>query len=115
MQKFNKINAINAGSTIIFSGSLSSNSGNHIANEEILINSDAGCPANGIIARGLTDKNGNFFIKTISMVWNLDEKPMKIFAEFLGNDFYEASSSRDYSVVTYPGNGQNCFFIEGLS
>jgi len=50
-----------------------------------LIKSNAGCPANGIIAEGLTNKNGKFLIKTISMVWNTDDMPMNIFAEFLGN------------------------------
>ena len=113
--KLNRINAINSGSTIIFSGSLDSNSGFKIENAEILIKSNAGCPANGIIAEGLTNKNGKFLIKTISMVWNTDDMPMNIFAEFLGNDVYSSSSSRTYNVITNPGNGQNCYFIEGLS
>ncbi len=60
--KLNRINAINAGSTLIFSGSLDSNSGFKIENIEILIKSDSGCPANGNIARGFTDKNGKFLI-----------------------------------------------------
>ena len=112
--KLNRINAINAGSTIVFSGSLNSNSGFQIENVEILIKSDAGCPSNGIIAQGFTDKNGKFLIKTTSMVWNTDDRPMNIFAEFLGNDVYTSSSSRTYNVITNPGNGQNCNFIEGL-
>jgi len=112
--KLNRINAINAGSTIVFSGSLNSNSGFQIENVEILIKSDAGCPSNGIIAQGFTDKNGKFLIKTTSMVWNTDDRPMNIFAEFLGNDVYTSSSSRTYNVVTNSGNGQNCNFIEGL-
>jgi len=113
--KLNRINAINAGSPIIFSGSLNSNSGFKIENAEILIKSDEGCPANAIIAQGFTDKKGKFLIKTTSMVWNSDDRIMNIFAEFLGNDVYTSSSSRTYNVVTNPGNGQNCYFVEGLS
>jgi hypothetical protein len=113
--KLNRINAINAGSPIIFSGSLNSNSGFRIENVEILIKSDSGCPSNGIIAQGFTDKNGKFLIKTTSMVWNTDDRPMNIFAKFLGNDVYASSSSRTYNVATNSGNGQNCNFIEGLS
>ncbi len=113
--KLNRINAINAGSPIIFSGSLNSNSGFKIENAEILIKSDEGCPANAIIAQGFTDKKGKFLIKTTSMVWNSDDRIMNIFAEFLGNDVYTSSSSRTYNVVTNSGNGQNCNFIEGLS
>jgi len=112
--KLNRINPINAGSTIVFSGSLNSNSGFQIENVEILIKSDAGCPSNGIIAQGFTDTNGKFLIKTTSMVWNTDDRPMNIFAEFLGNDVYASSSSRTYNVVTNSGDGQNCNFIEGL-
>jgi hypothetical protein len=113
--KLNRINAINAGSPIVFSGSLNSNSGFQIENVEILIKSDAGCPANGVIAQGFTDKNGKFLIITTSMVWNIDDRPMKISAEFLGNNVHASTSSRTYNVVTNPGNGQNCYFIEGLS
>jgi len=113
--KLNQFNKIEGGKPIVFSGSLTAISGLKIENEKIFIKTSGGCPADGIIAQGKTDKNGKFWIKKISMDWSKDDYRMKISAEFFGNEKFVPSSSRTYQVLTNISNGQNCYFIEGIS
>ena len=113
--KLNPFNKIEGGNPIVFSGSLSTISGLKIENEKIFIKTSGGCPTDGIIAQGKTDKNGKFLIKKISMDWNKNDNRMKLSAEFFGNDKLAPSSSRTYEVLTNISNGQNCYFIEGIS
>ena len=113
--KLNPFNKIEGGKTIMFSGTLSTQSGQKIANESVLIKSDLGCPADGIIAQGKTDKNGKFLIKKIAEDWSKNNNRMKIYAEFLGNEKFNSSTSRTFDVVIISGIGQNCHFIQGIS
>lgn len=112
--KLNKINKINGVTPTVFSGTLLTESGHRIVNEKILIKSFEDCPANNIIAEGKTDKNGKFLITNNLLVWSNNKNIMKIYAEFLGNEQNEQSSSRQYNIVISHGNGQNCHFVEGL-
>ena len=98
----------NGGQPIVFSGNLFSESGQRIPNAQILIKNDANCPTDGIIAKGFTDKNGRFWIKTIAMVWNTETNLVKIHAEFLGRDNLLPSLSKQYIVVVYPLQGIIC-------
>lgn len=90
------------GQPIIFSGNLFSESGNRISNAEIIIKNDVNCPDDGIIAKGFTDKNGRYWIKTIAMVWNTKTNLVKIHAEFPGNENFLPSISEQQIVVVSP-------------
>ena len=98
----------NGGQPIVFSGNLFSESGQRISNAQILIKNDANCPTDGIIAKGFTDKNGRFWIKTIAMVWNTETNLVKIHAEFPGNENLLSSFSKQYNVVVSPRQGIIC-------
>jgi len=112
--KLNKNNKINGLIPTVFSGTLSTEFGHRIVNEKILIKSFEGCPENNIIVEGKTDKNGKFLFTNNLLVWSNNDNKMKIYAEFLGNEQYAPSLSRQYHIVIHHGNGQNCHFVEGL-
>lgn len=96
------------GQPIVFSGNLFSESGHRIPNAKILIKNDSSCPVDGIIAKGFTDKNGRFWIKTQAMVWNTETNMVKIHAEFPGFDQLLPSMSKQYTVVVSPRQGVIC-------
>ena len=98
----------NGGQPIVFSGKLFSESGHRIPNAEILIKNDSDCPSDGIIAKGFTDKNGRYWIKTTAMVWNTETNLVKIHAEFPGKENLLPSFSKQYNVVVSPRQGVIC-------
>ena len=111
--KLNRINKIIGGQPIVFSGSLSSSNG-PIQNAEILIKSDNECPVGGVIAKGFTDKYGQFRIYSVSEVWGGNDNLIQIYAEFSGNKIFALSESDSQQVVINPGNAQHCGFRQGL-
>jgi len=92
----------NGGSTISLSGNLQTESGEFIPNAEILIVGDGPCPSDGIIAKGLTDKDGRYRIYIEMMIWDPSDNLIKIHAEYLGDEIYSPSSSQDEVIVVYP-------------
>ena len=101
-------NRFNEGQPVVFEGKLTDYSGNPISNVPILIRSDGPCPANQIIAQGITDKHGRYKIYTITLLWNEKEGFITTFAEFPGTEIFEQSVSDIQSVVVYPVNGEKC-------
>lgn len=55
----------NGRQTIIFQGKLLADSGERVSNTKIIIKNDGPCPNDNIIAEGITDKHGRFWISTI--------------------------------------------------
>ena len=100
--------SVDAGYTIVFVGNLKTSSGEPIAETEIIIKIDATCPSDGIIAKGLTDKKGRYFIMTEALIWDEKDNMIKAHAEFLGNTEYSSSISRDQIIVIYPSHGKKC-------
>lgn len=100
---------VNAGFDIAFSGNLKDNSGNPIPHAEILIRIDGICPDDGIIASGITDSKGRYFIMTEAMHWDPDGL-VRANAEFLGNSKYLPSESRGQLIVVFPSaHGKSCY------
>jgi len=87
---------------------LKTSSGEPIAKTEIIIKIDTPCPSDGIIAKGLTDKKGRYFIMTEALIWDEKDNMIKAHAEFLGNTEYSPSISRDQIIVIYPSHGKKC-------
>ncbi len=92
----------NGGQPIVFSGNLFTESGKIIQDAEILIMGDGPCPSDGIIAQGLTDKHGRYRIMVETMIWDPTDNMIKIHAEYLGDEFYEPSSTQAEVIVVYP-------------
>jgi len=92
----------NGGFPIVFSGNLFTDSGNIIRGAEILMVGDGPCPADGIIAKGQTDKNGRYRIMVETMIWDPSDNMIKIHAEYLGDEFYGPSSTQSQIIVVYP-------------
>ena len=101
-------NRFNEGQPVVFEGKLTDYSGNPISNVSILIRSDGPCPANQIIAQGITDKHGRYKIYTITLLWNEKDGFITTFAEFPGTESFDQSVSDIQSVVVYPVNGEKC-------
>jgi hypothetical protein len=101
-------NRFNEGQPVVFEGKLTDYSGNPISNVPILIRSDGPCPANQIIAQGITDKHGRYKIYTITLLWNEKDGFITTFAEFPGTESFEQSVSDIQSVVVYPVKGEKC-------
>jgi hypothetical protein len=101
-------NRFNEGQPVVFQGKLTDYSGNPISNVPILIRSDGPCPANQIIAQGITDKHGRYKIYTITLLWNEKDGFITTFAEFPGTESFEQSISDIQSVVVYPVKGEKC-------
>ena len=100
---------VNAGYDIAFSGNLNDNSGNPIPHAEILIRIDGVCPEDGIIARGITDSKGRYFIMTEAMHWDPDGL-VRANAVFSGDAKHSPSESRDQLIVVFPSaHGKSCY------
>ena len=98
----------NEGQPIVFEGKLTDNFGNPISNEPIMIQSDGPCPANHIIAQGITDKHGRYKIFTTALLWDEQDGLITTFAEFSGNDSFEESVSDSQLIVVYTVKGEKC-------
>ena len=98
----------NGGQPIVFSGRLDTTSGEAVSDAEILIKSDGGCPDDGIIANGTTDKNGRYWILTLTKIWDPSDNLIKIHAEFLGDEQFYPSKSQIEVVVVYPSHAEKC-------
>jgi hypothetical protein len=98
----------NGGQPIVFVGNLLSESGERVANAQILIKNDGSCPADNIIAQGTTDKDGRFWITTIAKVWNAKSNMIKVHAAFLGNEMFLPSISKEQIIVVYPSHAELC-------
>ena len=100
--------SVDAGYVIVFVGNLKTSSGEPIPKAEIIIKIDAQCPHDGIIAKGLTDSKGRYYIMTEAMIWDEKDNMIKAHAEFLVNAKYSTSISRDQIIVIYPSHGKKC-------
>jgi hypothetical protein len=100
--------SVDAGYAIVFVGNLKTSSGEPIPKAEIIIKIDASCPSDGIIAKGLTDNKGRYYIMTEALIWDEKDNMIKAHAEFLGNTKYSHSISRDQIIVIYPSHGKKC-------
>jgi len=98
----------NEGQPIVFEGKLTDYLGNPISHVPILIRSDGPCPANHIIALGITDKHGLYKIFTKTLLWDEQDGLITTFAEFLGTESFEQSVSEPQLVVVYPVKGEKC-------
>ena len=98
----------NEGQPIIFSGKLTTEFGEPIPKVEILIKSDSMCPPDGIIAKGITDKNGRFWIYTLAKNWDLNDNLIKAHAEFLGDGKFSSSVSRHETIVVFSISDNIC-------
>lgn len=99
---------MDAGYTAVFVGNLKTISGEPVPNAEIIIKIDAPCPSDGIIAKGLTDNKGRYFIMTEALIWDEKDNMIKAHAEFLGNEKFSPSISREQIIVIYPSHGKKC-------
>ncbi len=100
---------VNAGYDIAFSGNLKDSSGNPIPHAEILIRVDGVCPDDGLIASGITDAKGRYFIMTEAMHWDPDGL-VRANAVFFGDTKYSPSESRDQLIVVFPSaHGKSCY------
>jgi len=98
----------NEGQPIVFQGRLTDYLGNPIPNVSIQIRSDGSCPANHIIAHGITDKHGRYKIFTKTLLWNEQNGLISTFAEFPGTESFGRSVSDSQLVVVYPVKGEKC-------
>ncbi len=108
--RLNQISAVtfNEGQPIVFSGKLTTQSGEPIPKVEIIIKSDATCPPDGIIAKGITDKHGRFWIYTLTKIWDPVDNMIKAHAEFEGSKEFSSSISRHEVIVVFPVAGESC-------
>ena len=100
--------SFNGGQTIVFSGKLTTDSGDRVPYAEILIKNDGPCPEDKVIAEGKTDKHGRFLISTVTKIWDESDNLIKVHAEFEGNSDFLASKSYERVVVVYPLNAEKC-------
>jgi len=98
----------NGGQTIVFEGKLTTESGDRVPFVKIIIKNDGPCPENHVIAEGITDKHGRFWIPIITKVWDESDNLIKVHAEFEGNDNFLPSTSYEYNVVIYPLHAEKC-------
>jgi len=98
----------NEGQPIVFEGKLTDSLGNPITKVPILIRSDGPCPANHIIAQGITDKHGKYKIYTNALLWDERDGLITTFAEFPGSEIFEKSVSDLQLIVVYPVKGEKC-------
>ncbi|MGI0056985.1 MAG: hypothetical protein ACREAK_06375 [Nitrosarchaeum sp.] len=100
--------SVDEGHVIVFAGNLKTIIGEPIPNSKIIIKIDAPCPSDGIIAKGLTDKHGRYYIMTQAIIWDEKDNMIKAHAEFLGNEKFSSSISREQIIVIYPLHGKKC-------
>lgn len=79
----------NDGQPIVFEGKLTDYSENPIPHVPVLIKSDGPCPANQMIAQGITDKHGRYKISTKALLWDKHDGLITTFAEFPGSESFE--------------------------
>ena len=103
-----KISRFDGGQPIVFSGNLIKDDGTRILNSLIYIKSDSSCTSDGIIATGLTDKYGKFWIYTIPKKWDPQDNLIKIHAEFLGDENFTSSKSQERVISVSSSNAQEC-------
>ncbi|HUT06743.1 MAG TPA: hypothetical protein VMW74_08680 [Nitrosopumilaceae archaeon] len=103
-----KTTSFNEGQPIVFEGKITDYSGNPIPHVPILIRSDGPCPANQIIAQGITDKHGRYKILTKALLWDEHDGLITTFAEFPGSESFEQSVSDPQLVVVYSIKGEKC-------
>lgn len=97
----------NGGDPVVFSGKLTTESGQAVSGAKILIKNEGPCPDDGIIGDGITDKHGNFWILILTKVWD-ELNTVKAHAEFDGNYEYSSSISNTQGFVVYPSHGEKC-------
>ncbi len=95
------------GDPVVFSGKLTTESGQAVPDAKILIKNEGPCPDDGIIGDGITDKHGNFWILILTKVWD-ESNTVKAHAEFDGNYEYLPSISSIQGFVVYPSHGEKC-------
>jgi len=95
------------GDPVVFSGKLTTESGQAVPGAKILIKNEGPCPDDGIIGDGITDKHGNFWILILTKVWD-ESNTVKAHAEFDGNYEYLPSISSIQGFVVYPSHGEKC-------
>jgi len=100
--------AFNGGQTITFQGKLTTESGDRISDAKIIIKNDGPCPENHVIAEGITDKHGRFWIYTITKMWDESDNVIKVHAEFEGNENFLPSTSHVFPIVVYPLHAEIC-------
>jgi len=98
----------NEGQPIVFSGKLTSISGEPIPKAEIVIKSDGTCPSDGIIGKGITNKHGRYWIYTLTKIWDPTDNMIKAHTEFLGDEKFSSSISRHEVIVVFPISGDSC-------
>lgn len=103
-----KTSRFDGGQPIVFSGKLLKEDGTRISNSEILVKSDNSCTPDGIIAKGMTDKYGKFWIYTMPKKWDPKDNLIKIHAEFLGSDKLVPSKSQEKVVVIFFSHAEEC-------
>lgn len=100
--------SFNGGQTIVFSGKLTTELGDRIPSANIIIKNDGPCPENHVIAEGITDKHGRFWIYTITKVWDELDNLIKVHAEFEGDENFLPSISYEHIIVVYPLHAEKC-------
>lgn len=103
-----KTSRFDGGQPIVFSGKLTTEDGTRISNSAILIKSDHSCTLDGIIAKGMTDKYGKFWIYTMPKKWNHETNLIKVHAEFLGDDKFLPSKSQEQVRVIFSYHAEEC-------
>ena len=98
----------NEGQPIVFSGKLTTEFGEPIPKVEIFIKSDSTCTPDGILAKGVTDKNGRYWIYTLTKNWDSTDNLIKAHAEFLGNEKFSSSESRYETIVVFSISDNIC-------
>ena len=100
--------SFNGGGPIVFEGKLTSESGKPIKDAEILIKNDGPCPDDRVIASGMTDTHGRFWILTIAKIWDESDNLTWVHAEFSGTEKFSPSISDAQIIVVYPSHGEKC-------
>ena len=100
--------SFNGGQNIVFQGKLTTELGERVPYAKIIIKNDGPCPENYIIAEGMTDKHGHFWISTVAKVWDESDNLIKVHAEFEGNENFLSSSSHEFPVIVYPLHADKC-------
>jgi len=103
-----KTSMFDGGQPVVFSGKLTTDDGTRISNSEIIIKSDHSCTPDGIIAKGVTDKYGKFWIYTMPKKWNHVTNLIKVHAEFLGDEKFSPSKSQERVMVIFSSHAEEC-------
>ena len=98
----------NGGQTITFQGKLITESGDKLPEAKITIKNDGPCPQDHVIAEGITDKQGLFWIYTVAKVWDELDNMITVHAEFEGSENFTPSTSYAFPIVVYPTNAEKC-------